>query len=309
MRSITTLFACTAAAVLLAAPGAHAAPEIVSTQVTGSALSDEGLTIAVVARDPDAAVNAIRVAFGDGEGGFGESACRIGRDGEPQAAGSLGPGRSARFEVPFRPTLSGPHQVQITIVSGACGDKRRTVSATLPIDVAVPGLPTVPDPGLPPLLPLPPLARIAATCPDAGLVPDATNLKRIRAATLCLVNQQRTAQGLKALRNSRPLRRAATRHSKDMIARRYFDHEGPKGPGLATRLQKVNYWPATASENLGAAEGAFATPAVMVDAWMHSSSHRTNILTAKFRQAGLGIVPGTPQGGGGATYTAAFGRR
>ena len=90
------------------APPALAAPEIVSTQVTGSALSEEGLTISVVAKDPDAAVNAVRLAFGEGEGGFGESACRIGRDGEPQAAGALGPGRSVRFEVPFRPTLVRP---------------------------------------------------------------------------------------------------------------------------------------------------------------------------------------------------------
>jgi uncharacterized protein YkwD len=309
MRHVKTLFACALAPALLSASPALAVPMITSKQVTGSALSEEGLTISVTAVDPDAAVNAIRLSFGDGEGAFGESACRIGRDGEPEAAGSLGPGRSVRFDVPFRPTLSGEHQVSITVVSGACGGDEQVTSVVLPVGVDVPGLPTAPDPGLPPLLPLPPLARISATCPDADLVPDATNLKRVRAAALCLVNAERTSRGLPALRTSKVLRRAATRHSKDMVARRFFDHEGPKGPTLPARLKKVRYWPATASENLGAGDGVFSSPALMIDAWMHSSSHRTNILTARFRQAGFGIVPSTPQGGAGATYTADFGRR
>src|SRR5215213_2534630 len=195
MRHMKTLFATAAATVLLPASSALALPTIVSTEV---APAGDGLTISIVAKDPGAAVNAVRLAFGDGEGSFGESACRIGRDGEPQAAGALGPGRSVRFDVPFHPSLSGPHAVSVTVVSGACGGDERTVSATLPIAVDVPELPTVPDPALPPLLPLPPLARIAATCADTDLVPDATNLKRVRAATLCLVNQERTTRGLVA---------------------------------------------------------------------------------------------------------------
>jgi uncharacterized protein YkwD len=304
-----TLLACAVAPALLCASPALAVPTIKSTQVTGSALSEEGLTISVVAVDPDAAVNAIRLSFGEGEGAFGESACRIGRDGEPQAAGSLGPGRAVRFDVPFHPTLSGQHTVSITVVSGACGGDEKVTSVQIPVGVDVPDLPTVPDPGLPPLLPLPPLARIAATCPDADLVPEAANLKRVRAAALCMVNAERTSRGLSVVRNSKVLRRAATRHSKDMVARHFFDHEGPSGPTLPSRLKKVRFWPATASENLGAGDGVFASAAAMIDAWMHSSSHRTNILTAKFRQVGFGIVPSTPQGGTGATWTADFGRR
>src|SRR5215212_2718255 len=111
MRRLTLVVVLLAASAAAVAP-AHAAPTIQSAAVEGTAL--EGLTVVVTARDPDAAVNAVRVAFGDGEGGFGESACRIGRDGKPQAAGSLGPGRSVRFDVPFEPELSGLHDVAIT---------------------------------------------------------------------------------------------------------------------------------------------------------------------------------------------------
>jgi uncharacterized protein YkwD len=53
----------------------------------------------------------------------------------------------------------------------------------------------------------------------------------------------------------------------------------------------------------------FGTPAAMVDAWMHSPGHRLNLLHRSFRDVGIGIVAGTPTGGGGATYTTDFGVR
>ena len=308
MRRLTSGFVTVGIALVWAVGTAHAAPVISSATIEGSAA--DGYTIIVAARDPDAAVNAVHVAFGEGEGGFGESACRIGRDREPR-----GVGRPARFEVPFEPRLSGLHEIAVTVVSGACGGERRTTSVKLPLTVDLPGLPSVPDrddpllPPLPPLPPLLPLAAASAACADGDLVPSAENLARIRAATLCLINAERTARGLARLRTNRALRRAATRHSRDMISRRFFDHEGPQGPGLASRLKKVRYWPASASENIGAAQGAMATPDSMLDAWMHSTPHRANILHGAFRQAGLGIIAGTPQGGEGATYTVDFGRR
>ena len=308
MRRFTFVLALLAASAVSAAP-ADAAPTIQSATIEGTPL--EGLTVVVTARDPDAAVNAVQVAFGEGEGGFGESACRIGRDGEPHPAGR---GRAVRFEVPFEPTLGGAHELTVTVVSGACGGEKKATSVSLPYVVTTPGLPTTPDPEvpllpLPPLPAVPPLARAAQSCPDAALEPAADNIKRVRAATLCLINAERAAKGLARLRSNRALRRAAVRHSRDMLFRRYFEHEGPQGPGLAARLKKVRYWPASASENLGAAQGVLATPATIIDAWMHSTSHRSNILNASFRHVGLGIIAGTPQGGPGATYTVDFGRR
>src|SRR5215213_37514 len=70
------------------------------------------------------------------------------------------------------------------------------------------------------------------SCRDTALVPDAANVKRIRAATLCLVNQIRTGSGLGPLRTNRALTRSASRHARDMVARGFFDHSGPGGPGL-----------------------------------------------------------------------------
>ena len=49
----------------------------------------------------------------------------------------------------------------------------------------------------------------------------------------------------------------------------------------------------------------------MVAAWMRSPSHRRNMLSARFRQLGVGIAIGTPAQGAeaGATYATEFGVR
>ena len=154
-----------------------------------------------------------------------------------------------------------------------------------------------------------PSAADASACADADLEPGPGAIGRARAATQCLINEERAAHGLRPLRTSRVLQRSATRHARDMVARQFFAHETPEGRGLASRLRSVRYQPLVASENLGALSDMGATPRAMVAAWMNSGVHRANILTGAFRQLGLGIVLGTPLGGTGATYAADFGAR
>src|SRR5947208_10080287 len=67
-------------------------------------------------------------------------------------------------------------------------------------------------------------ATAAAGCRDAVLQPHPGNLGRINAATLCLLNAQRAHHGLRPLRESRKLDRAATRWSRAMVARGVFEH-------------------------------------------------------------------------------------
>ena len=45
----------------------------------------------------------------------------------------------------------------------------------------------------------------------------------------------------------------------------------------------------------------------MVRAWMNSAGHRANILSRSFKQIGIGIANGAPNGGSGATYATDFG--
>lgn len=162
---------------------------------------------------------------------------------------------------------------------------------------------------------LEPVAVAAGDCPGANAMPVPGHVGPARAATLCLINAERGAAGLPPLRDNRKLDRAAKRHSHDMVDRNYFDHDAPWSP-FERRIRRCGYLARAASydigENIGEATGADATPAAMVSAWMNSPEHRANILTADFRDSGIGIaahVPASFGGGRGATYTQDFGRR
>ena len=131
------------------------------------------------------------------------------------------------------------------------------------------------------------------------------------AATLCLLNQERADQGLKAFAESSTLDRAADDYAADMVKRRFFDHVSPGGGTMMDRIKAAGWAPSgswSAGENIAWGSGSLATPASIVDGWMHSAGHRANILNGSFSQIGIGIAAGAPQGGirGGGTYVTDF---
>jgi uncharacterized protein YkwD len=136
-------------------------------------------------------------------------------------------------------------------------------------------------------------------------------VRKAELATLCLLNAERRARGLGRLRENRALRRAALRHSEDMVERDFFEHGNPDGVGPHERIVRAGYTLRrtgfSTGENL--ATGDPGTPAAMVDGWMHSPGHRRNILRRSFDEIGIGIVPRHQEGGLGATYTTTFGGR
>lgn len=148
-------------------------------------------------------------------------------------------------------------------------------------------------------------------------MPTRTNSTHVRAATLCLINQQRASRGLAPLTSSRQLAKAARRYSRLMVRKRFFGHISPGGSTLVSRVRKgtsylrgANGW--ALGENIGWGSGALATPARTIKSWMSSSLHRRNILRPGFRHVGIGVASGAPRptrGFAAATYTADFGRR
>lgn len=163
------------------------------------------------------------------------------------------------------------------------------------------------------LLAAAPAPASARGCKGADRAPSAANAAQIRHATLCLLNVQRRAHGLARLRANRRLARAATRHSRDMVARGYFDHTSPAGDTPLARASAVRYVPRRRAwqlaENIAWGTGSLATPRATVRAWMHSPPHRRNVLDASLRDAGTGVALGSPFRRAGATYTLALGVR
>lgn len=158
-----------------------------------------------------------------------------------------------------------------------------------------------------------PAAAPAATCLGADREPSSSNLPVIRRATLCLVNVERAKRGRVKLRFHRELSKAANRYAQDMVARDFFSHVSPTGSTLISRIGLTEYldratgW--ALGENLAWGSGTRATPRETVRAWMRSPGHRKNILDRRFRELGVGVALGTPEGGGGATYATEFGTR
>jgi uncharacterized protein YkwD len=159
----------------------------------------------------------------------------------------------------------------------------------------------------------PATSSAAPSCPGAHLAPSAAHAAQVRTATLCLLNRQRTRHGLPRLRQHRSLSHAARTYARLMVTKRFFDHVSPAGSTMAQRIKRTNYLRHTQGwalgENLAWGTGRAATPAQIVTAWMHSPGHRRNILDRSFREIGVGIALGAPNGRSGATYVNEFGRR
>lgn len=160
-------------------------------------------------------------------------------------------------------------------------------------------------------------ARKAPACRGADTLPNADNIGRIRPATRCLINAERTGRGLTALAADTQLTAAAQSYSGAMVRDRFFDHVAPDGSTLLTRIEGATRYLAGArsyslGENLAWGSGLRATPRQTVAGWMASPGHRRNILDRSFRQIGIGVVTGAPGDAGtqpAATYTTEFGRR
>lgn len=102
-----------------------------------------------------------------------------------------------------------------------------------------------------------------------------------------LVNEERAAQGLKALKTNWELSRVARYKSQDMRDRGYFSHTSPTYGSPFTMIRNFGISFRTAGENI--AKG-YATPQAVVRGWMNSDGHRANILNASFTEIGVGYV-------------------
>jgi uncharacterized protein YkwD len=185
-----------------------------------------------------------------------------------------------------------------------------TTAAALPC-VSVPGVVSVNCPEQPATPTVKPKPK---PCANATVLPDGGNLEQVSAATLCLLNKERTKRHLTPLRRQHTLDSAATRFARRLVQERFFDHTAPDGTTMLERIKATGYlkgslrrW--SVGENIAYGTGTLGTPKAIVKAWMRSPGHRANILDRSFREIGLGVHLGSPEGSAGATYVHDFGRR
>jgi uncharacterized protein YkwD len=120
---------------------------------------------------------------------------------------------------------------------------------------------------------------------------------------LVLLNEIRHEHGLSSLRGSLALRGAAREHSSDMLARGYFQHDGPN-ERFDVRIRRYLKSPLV-GENIAWGTGSYGSAEGIVRMWMHSPPHRHIILMASLHRVGLGVAVGSFQGASGAVMTTA----
>jgi uncharacterized protein YkwD len=123
--------------------------------------------------------------------------------------------------------------------------------------------------------------------PAAPPAPSAPAAGTPAAEVVALTNQQRARSGCGALRVDARITAAAQKHSADMAANDYFDHDSKDGRDFADRIRAEGY-PSPAAENI--AQGQRSAEEV-VTSWMESPGHRENILDCALTTIGVGYSP------------------
>jgi uncharacterized protein YkwD len=139
----------------------------------------------------------------------------------------------------------------------------------------------------------------AAGCPGASASAASASTAKLRSALLCVVNNKRAANGLRALKVDRRIQRAAGRHARDMERRHYFAHQRPGGPDLTTRLHRAGWYGHAWGEAIAYGCGPLGSPRATVRAWMNSPPHRAIILSGTYKHGGVGVTDTAPCGPGG----------
>jgi uncharacterized protein YkwD len=127
-----------------------------------------------------------------------------------------------------------------------------------------------------------------------------TSETALQAEISTLINAERATHGCPALTTDTKLTDAARGHSAYMARTGQFSHIGDNGSDFAAREQAAGYT-APAAENIA---WGYRTAATVVNSWMNSPGHRTNILNCQNTTVGVGAVyaeNGTPY------YTQDFG--
>ena len=154
------------------------------------------------------------------------------------------------------------------------------------------------------------LTLIAATALVAVLAPAALAGPRISRPERALVgalNDARAQRGLPQLRASPSLSRAADAHTRDMLARDFFDHPSSDGTSFDARIRRYSD-ASLLGETLAMTSRRGGGAGAIVRMWLNSPPHRVIMLDPRFRMVGVGRRWGSMDGGGYAVVTADFAR-
>lgn len=127
---------------------------------------------------------------------------------------------------------------------------------------------------------------------DVNVTQKPNNTTNISGATaeeqelLTLINNQRAAYGLSALKFDAELQRVARIKAQDLVDNNYFSHNSPTYGSPFDMMKSFGIKYKAAGENIA----GNSTLSGAVTAWMNSQGHRDNILSNAYNYTGIGVV-------------------
>jgi uncharacterized protein YkwD len=166
------------------------------------------------------------------------------------------------------------------------------------------------------------LAAVAAVPAAPGTAVDAprTSLRSadgIEGPLLASINRERRERGLKPLRLSPQLARAANSHARAMGRNGFFSHSSQDGSSATSRILRFYRVAGSGSWMVGETllwRSPDVAPGEALAMWLGSAAHKKILMTPGFRDIGLGAVhvvnaPGTYGGRDVTIVVADFGVR
>jgi len=108
-----------------------------------------------------------------------------------------------------------------------------------------------------------------------------------------ITNQKREEAGILPLRENPRLSQAASEKALEMFAQGYWAHISPSGKKPWDFINNADYRYISAGENLAM---DFPDSVSVVNAWMSSPTHRSNILESSFKDIGVVVLRGNFKG-------------
>jgi uncharacterized YkwD family protein/spore coat assembly protein SafA len=131
--------------------------------------------------------------------------------------------------------------------------------------------------------------------PNSGNVEQPGSTTNIENKVVELVNIERSKNGLPPLKSNAQLANVARLKSQDMLNKGYFSHTSPTYGSPFKMMEDFGIRYSAAGENIAMGQ---PTAEQVMNAWMNSPGHRSNILSRSFSEIGVGFV----NGGSGRTY-------
>jgi uncharacterized protein YkwD len=129
--------------------------------------------------------------------------------------------------------------------------------------------------------------------PAAPAAAAGPRLGKTERAIVRTIDRKRAGYGLRAVRPSLPLSRAADLHSADMLRANYFAHSSSNGTSFSARIHHY-VRVARVGETLALLSSCRGRRAahLVVRMWMHSPVHRAILLSRSFHRVGVSLRRG-----------------